>query len=121
MAIEVNIILELRERIVYDESIIVKHGSRVRFIVRVWSQFFERYQFLDSIKVMLYFDGITPSGFKKRSIIDINNIAYRSVTHSDYIIAENVVKEPGEYKFGYRATTIDGSELFDEDPFLIVI
>lgn len=125
MPIETNIILELRTKPVYDNTVRVSRNTKVTFIARIfWKEFLSFYKISDNFRIILYFEDKTPIGFDTQRGIAFNQIHELSNLNnnesSDFILSEGVVNEPGEYKYGFRATTDRGERLFDEDPYLIV-
>lgn len=125
MPIETNIILELRTNRVYDNTVYVSRNTKVRFIARIfWKEFLSSYKIRDNFSIILYFQDRTPTGFDTQRGILFNEIPklfnLNNNESYDFILSEGVVNEPGEYKYGFRATTERGEKLFDEDPYLIV-
>lgn len=128
MPIEVNIIIDLRDRPYYEERIIVPLHCKVRFITRLHSAFLERFQVRSGLAFAIYFENDIPSNFNQvnRIIIDEERFQQlyrtnitRKTEHLDVVIAEGTVTEKGEYKYGIKVD-MNKQELFDEDPFLIV-
>ncbi|RWU08118.1 hypothetical protein [Pedobacter chitinilyticus] len=116
MPIETNYILTVGNKLHFEEKIIVQVGTIVNF----WAHVLPDYQYFDiaeRIDFQVYFPFETPKGFP-------NKIRSSRISGFDpryyFRIGQGVARETGEYKFGIRAT--DGPrELFDEDPFLIII
>ena len=131
MPVEVNIIMELRERRVrdFEEEVIVPAHTYVRFVVRIWKQFSIRFRNINTVTFSLYFENEVPNGFKRNSRAEWSNgwegrfgtnTSQTNELFQEVVLAEGVVHEPGEYKYGIKATA-QNDDLFDEDPFLIVI
>lgn len=127
MAIETNVILEFKGfPVVIPEMVVVPLHSKVRYIIRLFPEF-KRRRFQDSIgRVELYFQD-KPQGFENRYRTDIsdrfddirNNDNSKHPT--DIVLAEGNAESPGQFKYGVKASNTDGEELFDEDPYLIIL
>jgi len=129
MPVEVNIIMDLADRRNFEERVWVPPNTKVRFIVRIWNQFLKNSPLYGALSFNLYFENNVPNGFNKNNIARLPNSNDENRLNSnspssekpfqDLIIAEGTVKERGEYKYGISAS-MNGEELFDEDPYLIV-
>ena len=127
MAIETNIILEFKGfPVIIPETVVVPLHSKVRYIIRLYPEF-KRLRFQWNLRrVELYFQD-RPNGFEKRynanipdRFDDVRNRDNAEVP-TDIVLAEGNAESSGEFKYGVKASNSQEEELFDEDPYLIIL
>lgn len=134
MAIETNIILEFNGfPLVIPETTIVTLKTKVRFVIRVSSSMeslindpkFAGTNLIPN-RIELYFSGDRPVGFKSKPYsvpfrIPSSNKPTPPEEKRDIILAEGVADSVGNFKYGVRGYSDVNEEIFDEDPYLIVL
>ncbi|OJW83182.1 MAG: hypothetical protein BGO69_18885 [Bacteroidetes bacterium 46-16] len=122
--LEVNIIMDIRGSRDFTNVAQVARGIKIRFIVRVWRDFERAYRPFRNrhFAFTLYFDGAVPDGFEYKHVASMEYTSTNgdNDTFKEIILAEGTPSKPGEYKYGIRAEAA-GQELFDEDPWLIIL